>query len=152
MVKAKNIWRGMTRVGMIAGFAMTAFLGQAAHAQTVLRISSAAADADWLAQSLRMFKDKVEKALPKQLAVQTHTASALFRQGTEVPALQRGNLEMSTMTTFEVEQQMPEYGVFSAGYMFHDYDHMVKVFRGPIGKAPDPAALALHPAGECGRS
>jgi TRAP-type C4-dicarboxylate transport system substrate-binding protein len=41
---------------------------------------------------------------------------------------------MSTMTTFEVEQQMPEYGVLSAGYIFRDYDHLAKVMRGPIGK------------------
>ena len=63
-----------------------------------------------------------------------HPAASLFRQGTEVPAIQRGNLEMSTMTTFEVEQQLPEYGVLSAGYVFRDYDHLAKVFDGPIGK------------------
>ena len=61
-----------------------------------------------------------------------------FRQGTEVPALQRGNLEMSTMTTFEVEQQLPEYGVLSAGYMFRDYDHMRKGLRRPDRQATMP--------------
>ena len=39
---------------------------------------------------------------PGQFNIQIHSASSLFRQGTEVPAMQRGNLEMSTMTTFEV--------------------------------------------------
>lgn len=99
-----------------------------------MRISHAAAETDWLHKSMLMFKDKVEKALPGQIAVQVHGASSLFRQGTEVPAIQRGNLEMNTMTTFEVEQQMPEYGVLSSGYLFRDYDHLAKVMRGPIGK------------------
>jgi TRAP-type transport system periplasmic protein len=39
------------------------------------------------------------------------------------------------MTTFEIEQQIPEYGVLSAGYLFRDYDHLSKVFKGPIGSA-----------------
>ena len=108
-----------------------------AFAQTplVMRISHAAAESDWLHKSMLRFKENVEKALPGQIDVQVYGASSLFRQGTEVPALQRGNLEMSTMTTFEVEQQMPEYGVFSAGYMFRDWAHLSKVMHGPIGQA-----------------
>ncbi len=121
----------ITSAAVVLGLA----LAGAAWAQPApMRISTAAADTDWLSKSLVMFKDSVEKALPGQVAVQVHTASSLFRQGTEVPALQRGNLEMSTMTTFEIEQQIPEYGVLSAGYLFRDYDHLSKVFNGPIGK------------------
>ncbi len=63
-----------------------------------------------------------------------HPASTLFKQGTEVPALQRGNLEMSTMTTFEVAQQIPELGYFNRGYLMRDYDHLRRVFDGPIGE------------------
>ena len=46
--------------------------------------------------------------------------------------MQRGNLEMSTMTTFEVAQQLPEYGFFNRAYLFRDYDHLRHVFDGPI--------------------
>jgi TRAP-type C4-dicarboxylate transport system substrate-binding protein len=63
-----------------------------------------------------------------------HTASALFRQGTELPAMQRGNLEMASPVTFEIEAQLPEYGVFSAAYLFRDADHLIKTFRSDIGK------------------
>jgi tripartite ATP-independent transporter DctP family solute receptor len=117
--------------GLALGLGMA---GMAWSQSVTMRISHAANEADWLHKSLVQFKEKVEAALPGQVAVQVHGASSLFRQGTEVPALQRGNLEMSTMTTFEVEQQMPEYGIFSAGYMFRDYDHLAKVMRSPIGK------------------
>ena len=118
-----------------AGLALGLGLAGVSFAEGVqMRISHAANEADWLHKSLLMFKEKVESALPGQVAVQVHGASSLFRQGTEVPALQRGNLEMSTMTTFEVEQQMPEYGVMSSGYLWRDYEHLAKVMRGPIGK------------------
>jgi len=100
-----------------------------------LRVSSAAADTDWLSGGLRVFKEQLEKLAPGKFAVEVYTGSSLFRQGTEVPALQRGNLEMSTMTTFEVEQQIPEFSVFSSGYLFRDYAHARKVFDSDIGKA-----------------
>ena len=126
-----NLKSLMARTVLIAGLGLSA----ASWAEPIaFRISSASAEADWLNKSLTMFKESVDKALPGQFNINVYPVSRLFRQGTEVPALQRGNLEMSTMTTFEVEQQMPEYGVLSAGYVFRDADHMLKVFRGPIGK------------------
>jgi tripartite ATP-independent transporter DctP family solute receptor len=100
--------------------------------ETVIRFSTAAPPADFLAKALEQFKQEVEKA-GAGLKVETYPASTLFRQGTEVPALQRGNLEMSTMTTFEVAQQMPEYGLFNRAYLFRDYGHLRTVFDGPIG-------------------
>ena len=106
----------------------------AVSAQVQLRISSAGAESDWLVGGLKVFKEQLEKSAPGQFNIQIHPASSLFRQGTEVPAIQRGNLEMSTMTTFEVEQQIPEYSLFSSGYLFRDYDHMAKTMRGPIGQ------------------
>jgi tripartite ATP-independent transporter DctP family solute receptor len=106
----------------------------AAHAADVtIRFSTAAPPADFLAKSLEAFKAEAEAA-HVGLTVETHPASTLFRQGTEVPALQRGNLEMSTMTTFEVAQQIPEYGLFNRAYVFRDYDHLRHVFDGPIGE------------------
>ena len=78
----------------------------------MLRFSTAAPPADFLSRSMQQFKADLEKAAP-EFDVQLHYASSLFRQGTEVPAMQRGNLEMSTMTTFEVAQQVPELGFFN---------------------------------------
>ena len=97
-----------------------------------VRFSTAAPPADFLAKALEAFKAEVEGA-NVGMKVETHPASALFRQGTEVPALQRGNLEMSTMTTFEVAQQMADYGLFNRAYLFRDYDHLRAVFDGSIG-------------------
>ena len=58
------------------------------------------------------FKEK-SRRLPAQIASRCIRVRRCSAQGTEVPAIQRGNLEMSTMTTFEVAQQIPEYGLFN---------------------------------------
>jgi TRAP-type transport system periplasmic protein len=101
--------------------------------KTVLRFSTAAPPADFLSRSMQQFKAELEKSAP-EFDVQLHYASSLFRQGTEVPAMQRGNLEMSTMTTFEVAQQVPELGFFNRAYLFRDYDHAYKTLTGAVGK------------------
>jgi tripartite ATP-independent transporter DctP family solute receptor len=116
-------------VAAVLAFAATGALAQ----KTVLRFSTAAPPPDFLSRSLAQFKAELEKAAP-EFEVQVYPGSQLFRQGTEVPALQRGNLEMSTMTTFEVAQQIPELGLFNRAYLFRDYDHAYKTFSGAVGK------------------
>jgi TRAP-type C4-dicarboxylate transport system substrate-binding protein len=103
-----------------------------AQSQIQIRISTAAPPSDFLNKALDQLKADVEGA-SVGLAVSVHPASTLFKQGTEVPALQRGNLEMSSMTTFEVAQQIPELGYFNRGYLLRGYDHLRRVFGGPIG-------------------
>jgi len=113
---------------------MLALVATSALAQkVVLRVSTAAPAPDFLSRSLQQFKSELEAGAP-EFDVQVYPGSQLFRQGTEVPAIQRGNLEMSTMTTFEVAQQVPEFGFFNRAYLFRDYDHAYKTFSGPLGK------------------
>lgn len=120
--------------GAIAGTVAMTFASGSARAQaaTQIRISTAAPPSDFLAKALDALKADVEAA-NLGLSVSVHPASTLFKQGTEVPALQRGNLEMSTMTTFEAAQQMAALGLFNRGYLFKDYAHLRRVFDGPIG-------------------
>src|SRR6202171_6397498 len=119
------------RAGVAVG-APVLTIGSGRAADVSIRFSTAAPPSDFLAKSLEAFKAEVEAA-GLGVKVETHPASTLFRQGTEVPALQRGNLEMSTMTTFEVAQQIADYGLFNRAYLFRDYDHLRHVFDGPIG-------------------
>jgi len=105
-----------------------------AMAQTEIRISTAAPDNSPLSDAFRAIKQRMESKFPGAVKVSVHTASSLFRQGTELPALQRGNLEMASPVTFEIDAQLPEYGAFSAAYLFRDADHLIKTFRSDIGK------------------
>jgi TRAP-type transport system periplasmic protein len=114
-----------------AGFAASSALAQD---KILLRFSCAAPPPDFLSKSMERFKDEVDKAAPNQFDIKLHPGSSLFRQGTEVPAIQRGNLEMSTMTAFEVAQQIPEWGFLNRAFLFRDWDHVTKVFGGPLGE------------------
>jgi tripartite ATP-independent transporter DctP family solute receptor len=118
----------------LAALALVAVAAVPAQAEVKINFSSAAPPADFLSKSMIVFKEKLEASAPGQFDVQNHFASSLFKQGTEVPAMQRGTLEMSTMTTFEVAQQMPQFGFFNRAYLFSDYDHMIKTMRGPLGQ------------------
>ena len=122
----------LTRRALIAATALALALPAAAQAQTV-RFSTAGPAGDFLYRGMERFAQAVHDA-NVGLIVETHPASSLFRQGTEVPAIQRGNLEMSTMAAPEIAGQIPSWGFLSRAFLFRDYDHMMAVMTGPIGQ------------------
>ena len=127
----------MNAIVRLSGLALAAAVAAApaqAQNKVLLRFSTAAPPPDFLSKSLERFKEEVDKAAPNQFDVRLHPGSSLFRQGTEVAAIQRGNLEMSTMTTFEVAQQIAEWGFLNRAFLFRDWDHVTKVMNGPIGE------------------
>jgi len=124
--------RGFVGAAIVAAAAGTAARSRA-QSPVQIRISTAAPPSDFLTKALDQLKADVDRATVG-LDVSVHPASTLFKQGTEVPAIQRGNLEMSTMTTFEVAQQIPALGYFNRAYLLSDYAQMRRVFDGPIGE------------------
>ncbi len=101
--------------------------------KTVLRISTPAVPEDWHVRMLYVFRDELDKAAPGRFDVQVHHSGTLFRQGAEPVAMQRGNLEMALLSMQDIARQMPEYSIFTAGYLIRDPDHLAKVYGGPIG-------------------
>src|SRR5258707_4500199 len=100
--------------------------------KTVLRISTPAVPEDWHVTMLYVFRDELNKASPGRFDVQVHHSATLFRQGAEAVAMQRGNLEMALLSMQDIARQMPEYSIFTAGYLIRDPDHLAKVYGGPI--------------------
>jgi tripartite ATP-independent transporter DctP family solute receptor len=118
-----------------AALSMTLALSAAEAADPIqLRISSPAVDTDWHAKMLTVFKDKLEELAPGQFAVEIHLNGTLFKQGTEPAAMQRGNLEMAMISAFDIAKQIPEWSIFTAGYLIRDPGHQAKVFGGDIGQ------------------
>ena len=61
--------------------------------------------------------------------------ATLFKQGTEIIAQSRGNLEMALTSAQELAKLIPEWSVFTSGYLMRDADHQRKVFdQSDIGK------------------
>ncbi len=104
-----------------------------AVAKQTLRISTPAVPDDWHTKMLYVFKDELEKSAPGQFDVQIHHSGTLFKQGTEPAAMARGNLEMALISMQDIAKQIPEYSLFTAGYLIRDPDHQQKVYNGPIG-------------------
>jgi TRAP-type transport system periplasmic protein len=116
-------------------FAVAGALLPAAQAQTktVLRVSTPAVPDDWHAKMWTVFKDSLEKSAPGEFDVQINLNASLFKQGTEPAAMARGNLELTSISAFDIAKLVPEFSVFTAGYIVRDPDHQQKVFNGPIG-------------------
>ena len=132
---------GRRNVSRRSALAATAALGAIAlsplsalaQTKTVLRISTPAVPDDWHAKMWTVFKDTLEKSAPGEFDVQINLNASLFKQGTEPAAMARGNLELTSMSAFDIAKLLPEFSVFTAGYIVRDPDHQQKIFNGPIG-------------------
>lgn len=122
-------------IGAGAALALAAGIAPALAADPIkLRISTPAVDSDWHAKMLPVFKQELDKLAPGQFDVEIHLNGTLFKQGTEPAAMQRGNLEMAMISAFDIAKQVPEWSIFTAGYLIRDPAHQAKVFDGDIGK------------------
>ncbi len=61
-----------------------------------------------------------------------HWNGTLYKQGTELEAIARGNLDMSITSAQELAEFIPEFTIFSAGYLHRDAAHQVAVFNDPL--------------------
>jgi TRAP-type transport system periplasmic protein len=64
--------------------------------------------------------------------LQPHWNATLFKQGTELEAIARGNLEMSITSPQELATLIPAWSIFTAGYLLRDAEHQKKVFADPL--------------------
>ncbi|MEE9319459.1 MAG: TRAP transporter substrate-binding protein DctP [Granulosicoccus sp.] len=96
-----------------------------------LRLSSPATEADFRAQGLAtVFADGVAEFAEYE----PHYNDTLFKQGTELVAIARGNLEMSMTSAQELAKLIPEWSIFTAGYLMRDAEHQRNVFDSDIGE------------------
>ncbi|MBI1172867.1 C4-dicarboxylate ABC transporter [bacterium] len=61
-----------------------------------------------------------------------HWNGTLFQQGTELEAIASGDLEMSLTSAQELATFIPEFSIFSAGYVHQSAAHQVAVFNAPL--------------------
>ncbi|MDB5778214.1 MAG: C4-dicarboxylate transporter [Polaromonas sp.] len=124
-----------TLLATASAVVMMGALLPAAQAQNkvALRVSTPAVPDDWHAKMWTVFKDNLEKSAPGEFDVQINLNATLFKQGTEPAAMARGNLELSSISAFDIAKLVPEFSIFTAGYVIRDPEHQQKVFNGPIG-------------------
>jgi tripartite ATP-independent transporter DctP family solute receptor len=103
-------------------------------AAKVLRISTPGAADEWQSKALEVFKQALDKAAPGAFDVQIHYNGTLFAQGTEIEAMQRGNLEVAMISPQDIAALIPDYSIFTSGYLMRDAGHLDAVYDGDIGK------------------
>ncbi|MGM0880331.1 MAG: sialic acid TRAP transporter substrate-binding protein SiaP [Bacillota bacterium] len=115
-----------------------------------LKFSTQSVPNDAHTKALEVLKSEVEKSTNGQVKIEIHHSGSLFNQDNEGKALQRGNLEMAYTSAPWLSEQVPYLSMFTAGYIFKDYDHMTKVLNGEIGKKvfdDVAAATGIRPLG-----
>ena len=123
-----------TLIAATAALATTFVPVAMAQNKVLLRISTPAVPDDWHGKMWTVFKESLDKSAPGEFDVQINLNGTLFKQGTEPAAMARGNLELSSISAFDIAKLVPEFSIFTAGYVIRDPQHQQHVFNGPIGK------------------
>ncbi len=107
----------------------TRFTGVAFADNIVLRLSTPATPTDQRSVAL---EEVFGPAVQGFATYEPHYNATLFKQGTELEAISRGNLEMSITSAQELATIFPEFSIFTAGYLHRDAEHQKKVFESGI--------------------
>jgi len=95
-----------------------------------LRFSCAFTEQDLRAEAYKAFA----AAIKNDFDFQPFWANTLFKQGTELVALQRGNLEMANLAPQDISKQVPAWSLMTSAYLFRDVDHLKKTFKSDVGR------------------
>ena len=111
--------------------AAAAIAPTAARAATKLRFSSAFTETDLRAQAYKDFA----AAIKGEFDFEPYWGNTLFKQGAELVALQRDNLDLCNLAPADISKQIPAWSLLTSAFLFRDADHMAKTFKSDIGKS-----------------
>ncbi|HUN12235.1 MAG TPA: sialic acid TRAP transporter substrate-binding protein SiaP [Rhabdaerophilum sp.] len=94
-----------------------------------LRLSTPATPTDQRSLALT---EVFAPAIKDFATLQPHFNATLFKQGTELEAIARGNLDMSITSAQELATLIPSWSIFTAGYLLRDAEHQKKVFQSNV--------------------
>ncbi|MEC7760802.1 MAG: TRAP transporter substrate-binding protein DctP [Pseudomonadota bacterium] len=95
-----------------------------------LNFSAVFSENDIRAEMMKQFAD----ALGDGFAFTGYYGATLFKQGTELVAIQRGNLEMGNIAPQDVSNQLPTFSILTSAYLFRDADHLRTFFNSEPGE------------------
>lgn len=121
------------RAALATGLALTTALTAAplfAQNRPVLRLSSVVSNNDIRAEAFAA----ISEAVAAEFDLQVFNGATLVSQGTELIALQRGNLEIGLVAPQTIAEQVPEWSIVTSAYLFNDVDHLQRVFDSEVGE------------------
>lgn len=95
-----------------------------------LRFSAVFSEQDIRAEMMKKFQEEIGE----EFDFQGYYGGNLFKQGTELVALQRGNLEMGNIAPQDISNQIPAWSILTSAYLFRDADHLKTFFASEAGE------------------
>jgi TRAP-type transport system periplasmic protein len=124
----------MTRRTLLMAGASSLLVGQV-HAQSAAKINLrfsdvTTADAPRSLALINIFA----KEIGEEFNFQPYFNGTLFKQGAELVAVQRGNLDMALLPPSDFANQAPAFDILGAAYVVRDAGHLDRIFRNDVGE------------------
>lgn len=100
-----------------------------AQAKPTLRFAAVFSDKDIRADMIRM----LAKEVGGEFAIEPFLNGSLFKQGTELVALQRDNLELGNIAPQDISKQIPAWSILTSAYLFRDANHLGRFWSSALG-------------------
>ena len=112
-----------------AALAAAATFPVLSQSKTKLRFAAVFSDKDIRADMIRL----LAKEVAADFEVEPFYNGSLFKQGTELVALQRDNLEIGNIAPQDFSKQIAPWSILTSAYLFRDASHLDKFWSGPLG-------------------
>jgi len=109
--------------------ASTIALPALAQDKPVLKFSAVFSEQDIRAEMTKKFAEGISE----NFKLEPYYGGNLFKQGTELVAIQRGNLQMGNIAPQDISKQIPEWSVLTSAYLFRDAAHVSAFFKSDAG-------------------
>jgi len=100
-----------------------------AQGKPKLRFAAVFSDKDIRAEMMKVFAKEIEA----DYTVEAFLGGTLFKQGTELVALQRDNLELGNVAPQDISKQIPAWSILTSAYLFRDANHLNAFFASDLG-------------------
>ncbi len=120
---------GASLAASVAAATLSVSLPALAQEPQALKFSAVFSEQDIRAEMVKMFAEELKDSFK----VEPFYGGTLFKQGTELVALQRGNLQMGNIAPQDISKQIPEWSVLTSAYLFRDAAHVRAFFASDVG-------------------
>ena len=125
-----SIDRRAMLAGGLSALALASAPPARAQGAPKLRFSAAFTEQDLRADAYKA----LGQAIKNDFTLEPYWGNTLFKQGAELVAMQRGNLDMCNLAPADISKQVPAWSIMTSAYLFRDAEHLKKTFASDVGR------------------
>ncbi|WP_417725165.1 TRAP transporter substrate-binding protein DctP [Salipiger sp.] len=123
---------GTSALRMALAAVLSAGLSLPALADEKIELTFSTANGENTPVAIAM-KDIFDEKVSDYFDFKPYWFSSLVKQGADLVALQRGNIQMAFMPIPELASQVPEFGILGAAYVVRDREHLASIWESDVG-------------------